>query len=106
MGAADSEPISEWEFKMLHGGFGSQERLRGALTAEARAGWDLYEKLDNQRLRLRRPISARAGDSSLDFDPYRSHHGMFSNPQAVVVIAAILGVVTFVGVLLGIVLTG
>ena len=82
LAAPERENSPEWEFKILRGGFGSLERLRAALRAEARAGWDLHEKIDNQRLRLRRRVSARVDDSSLDVDPYRSQHGVFGSPQA------------------------
>ena len=43
-----------------------------ALQEEAAGGWTLMEKFDNKRLRLKRPVSARDRDSSLDFNPYRT----------------------------------
>ena len=52
--------------------FASRERLRDIMAEEARAGWDLVEKLDNYKLRFQRDISHRAHDAQLDFDPYRT----------------------------------
>ena len=71
--------IEGWEFKILRsvtGAFGKPDRLRQALEEEARAGWVLVEKFDNQRVRLKRPASARAGDAGLGLDPYRTSYGM------------------------------
>ena len=71
--------IEGWEFKILRsvtGAFGKPDRLRQVLEEEARAGWVLVEKFDNQRVRLKRPASARAGDAGLGFDPYRTSYGM------------------------------
>lgn len=71
--------IESWEFKILRsitGAFGKPERLRQALEEEARAGWVLVEKFDNQRVRLKRPASARAGDAALGVDPYRTSYGL------------------------------
>ena len=64
----------DWEYKILHG-FGETykdpEVMQQTLDEESQAGWTMFEKLDNRRLRLKRPVSARAKDASLDFDPYR-----------------------------------
>ena len=58
--------------------FASRERLRDIMAEEARAGWDLVEKLDNYKLRFQRDISHRAHDEQLDFDPYRTQVGVSS----------------------------
>ena len=47
-----------WEFKILRsltGAFGKPEKLREFLDEEAKAGWVLVEKFDNNRIRLKRP---------------------------------------------------
>lgn len=72
---AEPEPEPEFEFKFLRsslGAFRKPEKLREALAMEATAGWQLVEKFDDQRLRLRRPVACRAMDASLGHDPYRS----------------------------------
>jgi hypothetical protein len=64
-----------WEFKILRtsaGGLGIPAVLSQILEEEARAGWLLVEKFDNNRVRLKRPTTARNGDATLDFDPYRT----------------------------------
>jgi hypothetical protein len=70
-----NDPGENWEFKFLRtsaGGFGIPAVLSRILEEEARAGWLLVEKFDNNRVRLKRPMAARNGDATLDFDPYRT----------------------------------
>lgn len=106
------EELSDgWEFKIVRAGlpvFGKRERLRQLVEDEARAGWVLLEKLDDQRVRFKRPRSAREQDEWLpaDVDPYRSHYGSLAGSQAarmsmVLVGVLLLGVFALVAVLLG-----
>ncbi len=64
----------QWEFKFLrcHRLFSDVKFLQKAISEEAEAGWDLVEKLDDNRVRLRRPVSARENDRSREQDPYRT----------------------------------
>ena len=93
-----SEELDEgWEFKIVRASmpvFGKQERLRQLVEEEARAGWVLLEKLDDQRVRFKRPRSAREQDECLaqDVDPYRTHYGMMAQSQTVVVSLVLVGV--------------
>ena len=73
------ELASAWEFKIVRsatGAFKRPEFLTQVLEEEKRAGWVLIEKFDNSRIRLKRPIAARANDGTLGFDAYRSHVGI------------------------------
>ena len=73
------ELASGWEFKIVRsatGGFKRTEFLQHVLEEEKRAGWTLVEKFDNSRVRLKRPVSARASDGSAGVDAYRSHVGI------------------------------
>lgn len=92
-----------WEFKILRsntGGFGNPETLRQACAEEAKAGWVLVEKFDNQRLRFKRPISARAGDAGVGFDPYRSYYGVSSGAMvAIILVSVFLGVTALFAVI-------
>jgi len=68
----------DYEYKVLYdrwsfGGFGKLAKLRVALDREAEFGWELHEKLDDNRLRLRRRREPRPSDSGTMGDPYRSH---------------------------------
>lgn len=68
-----------FEFKILRAhtnAFRKPEVLRKALEEEARAGWTLVEKFDDQRLRLKRPASAKQNDPQRGVDPYRSVYGI------------------------------
>ena len=90
-----------WEFKILRSAtsaFRDPARLREALDQEARAGWVLVEKFDNQRLRLKRPAAARAGgaDAALGFDPYRTTYGIGEGKLAAIILASVLGTIALV----------
>ncbi len=101
MSGYSATDLSEgWEFKFLRsatGAFKDPARLRQALEEEARAGWVLVEKFDNQRVRLKRPASARAGDAALGIDPYRTCFGMSEGAYTATIVVSVLGVI---GVLL------
>jgi hypothetical protein len=67
-----------WEFKVLASSglaFRDPRALRRAVEEEARAGWTLLEKLDDGRLRFKRPVGERARDSARGFDAYRTRYG-------------------------------
>jgi len=92
----------EWEFKFLRSAsneFKHSDRLRAYLDEEAQAGWVLLEKFDNARLRLKRPVAARANDSGLSFDPYRTSVGMSEGARLAMVLGIIFGVLALVGVI-------
>lgn len=69
-----------WEFKIVRsesGAFRKPEVFQTLLQEESLAGWELVEKLDNRRVRLKRPREARRRDTSLptEIDPYRTYYG-------------------------------
>jgi hypothetical protein len=74
-----SDQHKGWEFKILRtssGGFRSRRVLNKVCAEEAQAGWILLEKLDNHRLRFRRPVAARDRDQQCKIDPYRTRYGI------------------------------
>lgn len=74
-----SDQPKGWEFKILRtssGGFRSRKVLNRVCAEEAQAGWILLEKLDDHRLRFRRPIIARDRDNHCKIDPYRTRYGI------------------------------
>jgi len=76
---APEELASGWEFKIVRsatGAFKRTEFLQRVLEEEKRAGWTLVEEFDNSRVRLKRPVSARASDGGSGIDAYRSHVGI------------------------------
>ncbi len=87
---------SDWEFKIVRSdtaAFHKPEVLNRLLEEEAQAGWVMLEKLDDSRIRFKRPRSARAQDAYLpaDVDTYRTQYGIPSTRYAVV--AGVLGAV-------------
>lgn len=80
-----------WEFKILRsavGAFKKPEVLRAILAEEERAGWMLVEKFDTQRVRLKRPVSARANDHTLGFDPYRTTIGLSEGQLGFIIVGS------------------
>ena len=99
---------ADWEFKIVRGGlymFGNPQKLRQMLEEEARAGWEMAGKLDDDRIFLKRPRSARKRDHLLEpgIDPYRTDYGSLSGKSGTFVIVGllILGVLLFTALVLG-----
>ena len=92
----DKELAEDYEFKILRsagGAFKKYENVEQAIAEEAIAGWVLVEKFDNERLRFKRPASARRKDAMLPpgIDPYRTTYGIGEGVQVLI----ILGVLAF-----------
>lgn len=73
-----------WEFKILRASrdlFKDAKVLQKACDEESLAGWILLEKLDDRRLRFKRPIALREviKPENMPVDPYRSHYGSSRN---------------------------
>ncbi len=58
--------------------FSDTRKMHEVLDEEAKAGWSLYEKEDNYRIKLVRSTSQRENDKNLDIDAYRSTVGVSS----------------------------
>ena len=95
----NSDPSGEFEYKIIRsatGAFKNPTKFRAALDEEARAGWELLEKLDNSRARLRRSTDCRNGDAGLGQDPYRTQVGI---TEGVLAIWIIVGLALFIGMM-------
>jgi len=95
-----------WEFKILHsatGAFKKPECVRQVIEEEGRAGWVLLEKFDNQRLRLKRPASAKSRDGALGTDPYRSNYGIGEGKLAAMIIGSIISTLALAGLIIALV---
>lgn len=93
----------DWEFKIVRsevGAFRKPKNLRRLVEEEARAGWELLEKFDSNRVRFKRPTSARAHDSDLlpQVDPYRTRFDTF-NWGAIMGFSLVLGMIILVALL-------
>lgn len=97
----------DWEFKILRSAtaaFRNPSHLREALEQEAQAGWTLLEKFDDQRLRLKRPTSARVHDADLSTDPYRTYYGVGQGTLAVwIIVGTLAGSFALVGLVIALV---
>lgn len=100
-GYTPQELAEGWEFKIVRsstGTFRTPALLRAVLDEEQRAGWTLVEKFDNGRIRLKRPASARANDSALACDAYRTHVGMSELKLGLCIFGAVFGVLALIGI--------
>lgn len=99
----NTDPSGAVEYKIIRsatGAFKDPANFRAALDEEARAGWELVEKLDNSRARLRRSTECRNGDAGLGQDPYRTQVGISEGALA---IGIVVGVFLLIGAVLGMV---
>lgn len=76
--------LSGWEYKIVRASsdlFRDPAVLAKLCEEESLAGWILFEKLDDRRVRFKRPLAMREviTPDALAFDPYRSHYGPSSN---------------------------
>ena len=73
-----------WEFKIVRANrnlFRDASVLQQLCEEEAEAGWILLEKLDDHRLRFKRPMALRYVEpTKLVNDPYRCHYGSSWQP--------------------------
>jgi len=92
-----------WEFKILRtsgNGFRHPKALQKVCAEEAESGWILLEKLDDRRLRFRRPVMAREHDHLAKIDPYRAYYGISSELAAaisVTILIIVLAIPTYLG---------
>ncbi len=98
----NSDPSGAVEYKIIRSvtsAFRNPAKFRAALEEEARAGWELVEKLDDARVRLRRSIAWRQKDGELAQDPYRTRVGM---RESMLALWIVLGSLALVGLMVGI----
>jgi hypothetical protein len=103
----NTDPSGAVEYKIIRsatGAFKDLAKFRAALDEEARAGWELVEKLDNSRARLRRSIECRKGDGGLAQDPYRTQIGISEGELIIwIVVGIIIGMALLLGAVAGMV---
>ncbi len=99
------ELAENWEFKIIRsttGSFRKPDIFRQMLAEESESGWQLVEKFDDGRVRLKRPRvapnSASSGDTSRD--PYRTTFGM---SQGALVTWILVGMFAGIAALIGVV---
>jgi hypothetical protein len=88
------EDLNGWEFKILRsnqlGGFKNKDVLKAILFEEAENGWELVEKFDEYRLRLKRKTTHRTKPSAHAVDEYRTTYGASSTVAAIIIFAVTL----------------
>lgn len=102
MTAPDAGEPGSYEYKIIRsstGAFRKPEFLRATLEEEAHAGWELQEKFDNARVRLRRHVRWRQKDAELSQDPYRTWVGVSEATLAVwIVVGVLVGIPALIAV--------
>lgn len=97
------EESGDWEYKIVQargGVFRSFKAIQYVCQQEAKFGWTLLEKIDDNRLRLKRSVSCRAKDSLLKQNPYRTNYGVsedFMHFLSIVATLMILAVPAYFG---------
>jgi hypothetical protein len=89
------EMDSNWEFKIVRsesGAFRKPEVFQQLVQEESMAGWELLEKLDDRRVRFKRPSDARRRDATLPpgYDPYRTQYGSAVARTIILIAVALL----------------
>jgi hypothetical protein len=97
--AAKDPRLVGWEFKIVRSSrdvFRDPKVFRQLCEEESQAGWILLEKLDDRRVRFKRPIALREilNAEMLAIDPYRSYYGSSGNPG--IWVAAIVSLVLLI----------
>jgi hypothetical protein len=98
----DNELTEDFEFKIVRsatGAFKKRENVEQVIAEEATAGWKFVEKFDDNRMRFKRPSSARRNDFGLPagVDPYRTTYGMSEGGLAAIIVGVVF---TAIGVLM------
>ena len=92
----NKDDLEGWEFKIVRSNFGrfsSYDIVQKLCQDEARAGWEMVEKFDNERIRFKRRIDKRSGDRQLDFNPYRTTIGFGEGRIAAIILIAVAVIV-------------
>jgi hypothetical protein len=95
-----ADPAAGFEYKIMRSTFGSFKdppKLRAMLEEEARAGWEMFEKLDDCRIRLRRSVACRQRDAELGQDAYRTRFGAGEGKVVLWVVVAIVAFSAVIG---------
>jgi len=98
------EVNGDWEFKIVRSAtnrFKNPDVFRQMAEEESLSGWQLLEKLDDGRVRFKRPVSARKRDAMLPpgIDPYRTQYGM---SEGALGLSIVLAIMLFVGIFIAI----
>jgi hypothetical protein len=99
--AAPIDPkLHGWEYKIVRASrdlFRNPDIFQQLCDEEAIAGWILLEKLDDRRVRFKRPIALRTvmDAQQLSYDPYRTHYGSSWTPLTWMGAIAVLASVAF-----------
>jgi hypothetical protein len=101
-----ADPSGAVEYKIIRsatGAFKDPTKFRAALEEEAGAGWELVEKLDDSRARLRRSVAWRQKDAELSQDPYRIQVGLSQSALALwVTCGTLAGMALVVAIVIGV----
>ena len=96
----NTDELDGWEFKIVRSAtrkFKHRDFVRELCQEEAKAGWQMLEKFDDNRIRFKRRVEKRDQDHYLQSDPYRTNVGISAQSMGVVFTAigvglAVLGV--------------
>jgi hypothetical protein len=101
---SDQELAQDWEFKIVRSStsaFSKREKIEQVVAEESVAGWVLVEKFDDNRLRFKRPASAKRNDYNLPahVNPYRTTIGMSEAGLAFTIMGVMVAVAGLIALL-------
>ena len=96
----NTDSSGQFEYKIIRSvtkAFRTPAFFQQTLQEEAQAGWQLVEKLDDGRVRLRRSVECRNNDAHLTQDAYRTNIGMGEVQLVFVILGSVLGTLILIG---------
>jgi len=98
----NTDTTGAFEYKIIRSitnAFRTPAFFQQTLQEEAQAGWELVEKLDDGRVRVRRSIDWRSKDALLTQDPYRTRIGMGETKLVFVILGTVFGTLLTIGLI-------
>jgi hypothetical protein len=105
----NTDASGAFEYKIIRSvtnAFRSPALFQQMLQEEGQAGWELVEKLDDGRVRLRRSIECRTKDAHLTQDPYRTRIGIGEVQLVFIILGSVFGTLGFIALMVFVLIRG
>jgi len=92
----NKDDLDGWEFKIMRSNtskFKDSTYINQLCAEEAKAGWELVEKFDDNRIRFKRKTSMRGNDQFLQTDPYRTTVGVGAGQLTALILGIVFSVI-------------